>query len=144
MRIYLLLIAAFFTLGVQAQSSVLGKWKTIDDETNKPKSIVEVYEENGKVYGKILKLFRGPDEDQDPDCTKCTDDRKNQRIIGMQIIRDMKNHGDYWDDGTIVDPKNGKVYSCQLTLKNDNELDVRGYLGFSFIGRSQTWIRVKE
>ena len=124
--------------------AVLGKWNTIDDETGRKKSVVEIYKEGDKLYGKIVELFRLPDEDPDPICDECDEDdpRYNQKVLGMVILEGLEWDDDEWDDGTIMDPKNGKVYSCKLWLK-DGKLQVRGYLGFSLIGRSQTWIRVK-
>ena len=132
----LLCVAMSFSLS--AQSDIVGKWKTIDDETGKPKSIVEIYEKDGKAYGKIVKLFRGPNEEQDPVCTECDDDRKNKKIIGMEIIRGMEKDGDEWEDGTILDPKNGKIYDCEIWREGD-ELKVRGYIAFLF--RTQTWLK---
>lgn len=135
-------------LQIQAQEykadDVLGKWNTIDDETGRKKSIVELYKEGDKLYGKVVKLFRLPDEDPDPVCDKCDEDdpRYNKKVLGMVILEGLEWDGEEWDDGTIMDPKNGKVYSCKLWLK-DGELQVRGYIGFSLIGRSQTWIRVE-
>lgn len=129
-------------IALQAGAQVTGKWKTIDDETGKPKSIVEITERDGKLFGTIVKLFRGPDEDQDPLCTECDDDRKDQRIIGMEIIRDLEADGDEWAEGTICDPKTGKVYDCKLWVdeENQNQLNVRGYL--FFIYRTQYWVRI--
>ncbi|MBN8701634.1 MAG: DUF2147 domain-containing protein [Bacteroidetes bacterium] len=138
--IHTLLIIVLVTLGMSAQS-VVGKWKTIDDKTGKPKSVVEIFEKNGKLYGKIIKLFRTPQEDQDPICDKCDDDRKNKKIINMEIIRDMKKDGDEWEDGTIMDPNNGTVYDCKLWLEGGN-LKVRGYV--LFVYRTQTWLPYKE
>lgn len=122
--------------------TVLGKWKTIDDETGEAKSIVEIYEQNGVVYGKVIQLFRKPNEEQDPVCDKCEDDRKGQKVMGMIIIRDMKLQDGYYKGGTICDPKNGKVYKCEMWLKSgdSNALELRGYLGWFF--RTQTWYRV--
>ena len=125
------------TFMLEAQS-ILGKWKTIDDDTNKEKSIVEIYMEGGKAYGKIVQLFREPGEDPDPYCDKCTDERKDQRVIGMTIIREMENDQDEWEDGDILDPENGKVYSCKL-WREDDKLMVRGYVAFFF--RTQTWLK---
>ena len=122
-----------------AQSDILGKWKTIDDETGKEKSIVELYMKGQELYGKIVKLFRAPDEDPDPLCDECSDDRKDQKVIGMEILRDMELDDDEWEDGTICDPKNGKVYNCKIWLEND-QLKVRGYVAFFY--RTQTWSRV--
>ena len=126
---------------VTHSQSVIGKWKTIDDETGKAKSIVEIYEKDGKLYGKIIELFREPGEVQDPVCEECPGDRKGQKINGMEIIRDMEQDGSEYDEGTIHDPKTGKVYDCKLWLNEDdpNKLMVRGYVAFFF--RTQEWIR---
>lgn len=123
---------------------VIGKWNTIDDETGRKKSVVEIYKKGDKLYGKIIKLFRLPDEDPDPVCDECDKDdpRYNKKIVGMVILEGLEWDDDEWDDGKILDPKNGKVYSCKLWIEDGN-LQVRGYMGFSLIGRSQTWIRVK-
>ncbi|MAE08633.1 MAG: hypothetical protein CL661_07730 [Bacteroidetes bacterium] len=135
-------------LQIQAQEfktdDVLGKWNTIDDETERKKSVVEIYKEGDKLYGKIIELFRLPDEDPDPVCDECDEDdpRYNQKVNGMVILEGLEWDDDQWDDGKILDPKNGKIYSCKLWIE-DGDLQVRGYLGFSFIGRSQTWIRVE-
>ena len=124
---------------VQAQS-IFGKWKTIDDETNEPKSIVEITERDGKIYGKIIQLFRGPDEDPDPLCTECPeeDSRYNKQVLGMEIIRNMEPDGSEFTGGTILDPKVGKIYRCRLWLE-ENNLKVRGYWGPFF--RTQTWVK---
>ena len=125
----------------------IGKWKTIDDETGKEKSIVEIYEQNGKLYGKVIELFRGPEEDPDPICDECDEDdpRYNKKVRGMVILEGLEFDGDdEWEDGEILDPKNGEVYSCYITLENENKLKVRGYIGFSLIGRTQYWHRVTD
>ena len=134
----LLGVLMFLACSVQAQE-IFGKWKTIDDETNKPRSIVEIYKQDGKAYGKIIKLFRERGEDPNPVCDKCTDYRKDQLVIGMTIIKDMEVDGKEWEDGDILDPDNGKVYSCKLWIEGD-ELMVRGYVAFFF--RTQTWQKV--
>ncbi|MDH5365435.1 MAG: DUF2147 domain-containing protein [Cyclobacteriaceae bacterium] len=123
-----------------AQTSPVGKWKTIDDETGKEKSIVEIYEHNGKYYGKIIKLFRKPNEEQDPICDECDEDdpRYNQKIIGMKIITDMVKDGDEYEDGEILDPNNGKIYSCKF-WREGNTLYLRGYWGFIY--RTQEWVK---
>ena len=121
-------------------SAITGQWQTIDDETSKPKSIVEIYEQAGKVYGKIVQLFRKPEEDPDPVCHKCTDYRKNQKVIGMVILEQLEPKGKEWSGGKILDPANGKIYDCKIWLE-DGQLKVRGYLGLFF--RTQTWQRVK-
>lgn len=137
------LIFSFLFSNVFAQS-VLGKWKTIDDETGKPKSIIQIYKKNGKLYGKIVKLYRKKGEEPDPICEVCPGKRKNRKIIGMNIITALEQDGDEWegDDG-ILDPNNGKLYDCELRLDEDDpdKLQVRGYIAFFY--RTQTWIRVK-
>lgn len=126
-----------------AQTS-LGKWVTIDDNTGKKKSIVLLYKEGDKMYGKIVYLY--PREGREPNakCTKCTDDRKNEPLVGLQLVRDMEWNGGAWVDGTIVDPETGKVYDLKMWVEKDrpDELNVRGYIGPFF--RTQTWQRVKD
>ena len=124
-------------------NSIVGRWKTIDDETGEPKSIVTIYEQDGKYYGRIDSLFRKPGEDPDPVCDKCPEDdpRYNKKIKGMVIIKDMvkDDDEDEYEDGTILDPKKGKIYDCKLWVEDGN-LKVRGYIMFLY--RTQTWYRV--
>lgn len=145
-RFSLMLFFAFlFLLSSQTfaqQDPIIGKWKTIDDETGEPKSIVEIYMRNGKFYGRVDSLFRKPGEDPNPVCDKCPEDdpRYNKPVLGMEIIKDMEKDGDEYTGGTILDPKKGKVYRCKLWIE-DGKLKVRGYLAFFY--RTQTWYRVK-
>ena len=134
-----LLLGAVSSMSAQ---TLTGKWKTIDDEIpGRVKSIVEITEQDGKYYGTVVELFRLPDEDQDPHCTKCSDDRKDKRVLGMQIVRDMEVGDGEWEEGTICDPKNGRVYDCKMWLEDGEPdvLKVRGYWGFLF--RTQEWHR---
>lgn len=137
----LTLSIAFLGIAEVKAQGVIGKWKTIDDETGKARSVVEIYEKNGKLYGKVIKLFRDPGEDQNPVCSKCEDDRKGKRIIGMEIMRDMVKDGNEYEDGTILDPKSGSVYDCKIWVE-DGKLQVRGYIAFLF--RTQTWLPYRE
>ena len=125
-----------------AKAPIVGKWKTIDDETNEPKSIVEITEREGKYYGKIVKLFLKEGDDPNPICDECADDddRKNKPTVGLEIIRDMELDGKKYEGGTILDPKDDKVYKCKLWVEEDN-LMVRGYIAFFF--RTQTWLPVE-
>ena len=132
---FLIIVLGLFPMASTAQS-IAGQWVTIDDNTGKKRSIVEIYEEGGKYFGKITKLFREPGEDQDPVCDECEDHRKNQKIIGMNIITDMRKEGDELTGGEIMDPENGSVYKCKIWRDGD-ELKVRGYLYFLY--RTQTW-----
>ncbi len=136
-KITLILLSSIFISNTYGQS-IIGTWKSIDDETGKEKSIVEIYIKDGKAFGKITKLFLTPNEDQDPTCTECTDYRKGKKVIGMTIITNMVKDGDEWEDGEIMDPNNGKIYDCKLWVE-DGKLKVRGYIAFFF--RTQTWLK---
>lgn len=131
----LLLTLVFSLFGVLSFAQIEGKWKTIDDETKQAKSIVEIYKKGDQYYGKVSQLLIKP---ANPNCVDCKDDRKNKPILGMEIIRGLKKDGDEFTGGTITDPKTGKTYKCTITRSGDN-LNVRGYVGISLMGRTQTW-----
>ena len=114
-------------------------WITQDDETGKKKSEVLLYKNNGKLYGKIINLLL--EEDKGKLCVNCKGENKNLPIEGMVIVEGLKLNGKTWEEGTILDPKSGKTYSCYITFDDDNTLKVRGYIGFSLLGRTQKWIR---
>lgn len=120
-----------------------GRWKTIDDETGNPKSIVNVWIEDGKLKGKIVQLIRQPDEEPDPICDVCVGDRKDKKINGMEIVWGLEGENGVWTDGYILDPGNGKTYGCNMKVLEDGRLEVRGFIGFSLIGRTQYWQRVE-
>lgn len=128
-----------------ANDKILGQWTTIDDSTNKPKSIVNIYEKDGKYFGKIERLFRKETEDQNPKCDKCKGDDNGKEIIGLEILKDFKAVSETkLEDGKITDPSNGKVYSCKIELiENGEKLKVRGFVGISLLGRTQVWQRKK-
>lgn len=133
------LLLFIFNISTSAQG-VLGKWKTIDDETGKAKSIIKVYKaKNGKVYGKVLDVLDKSNGDN-PICKKCKDDRKDKPIKGMILIKSLKQNGKYWQGGKILDPEKGKEYSCKIWL-DSGKLKVRGYWGMFY--RTQTWHKVK-
>lgn len=138
-------LAVLFTTSALAQEkSAVGRWTTIDDETKKPRSVISIYEENGKLFGKIEKIFPEPNEEQNPTCVKCEGALKNQPIIGMVILRDLKKDDDEWTGGTILDPSNGKTYKCKIAVEDGGKkLKVRGYIGLSLIGRTQHWVRAE-
>ena len=142
-KMILILSMMLFATTLYAQhEDITGLWKTIDDETGNPKSIVKIYIEDGKLFGDVVKLFRKADEDPDPICDKCDEDdpRFNQKILGMTIINDMEFQEDdnEWEDGEIMDPKKGKTYDCKLWIE-DEKLQVRGYV--LFFHRTQEWLR---
>lgn len=133
-----------FAAGAFAQGPTPeGRWKTIDDKTGRTKAIVHIVKDGDALRGSIEKLFRLPEEIQDPVCKACAGDRKDKRIVGMTILWDLRAVDGAWDKGSILDPENGKIYRCKASLSADGQsLTVRGYLGFSLLGRSQTWKRV--
>lgn len=138
-KIIFAFVALFFATLSYAQ--IEGKWKTIDDETGQEKSIVEIFKKSdGKYYGKVTQLLIKPAK---PTCVDCKDDRKNKPILGMEVVRGLKKDGNEFTGGTITDPKTGKTYKCTITRAGD-KLNVRGYVGFSLIGRSQTWHKLKS
>ena len=121
-------------------ASPVGLWETIDDKTGKPTAVVEIFEKDARLFGRIAEILTGADAKSV--CVACTDDRKNQPIIGMIIIRSIKPSGPEYSGGDILDPDSGSVYRCKMHLeKNGSELIVRGYIGLSLFGRSQTWHR---
>ena len=128
-------------LSVRGQGTVTGKWKSVDDKSGDVRSIVEITERGSKLYGRIVRIFPRPHEDPDPVCNECSsdDDRYKKKILGMEIIRDMKKDDDEYAGGQILDPEVGKIYRCKLWLEGET-LKVRGYLGPFF--RTQTWQRV--
>ncbi|SRR5690606_3654579 len=132
-------LSVIASLGLQAQT-VTGKWKTIDDETGKPKSIVEITEDNGKIYGKVIEILT---DKKDAKCDKCPGADKGKPIKGLTIIKGLKKDGSEYSGGTITDPGSGKEYKCALKLDGADKLNVRGYIGIQALGRTQTWIRVK-
>ncbi len=120
--------------------SPIGLWKTFDEKTGREKAIVRIYESGGKLFGKIVQSFKPGAETRV--CVPCSDERKNQHIIGLVIIRNMKRDGDQYVGGDILDPESGAVYHSKMHLEQDGaRLVVRGYIGFSLLGRSQTWQR---
>jgi uncharacterized protein (DUF2147 family) len=127
-----------------AQNTPVGLWKTIDDDGKTAKSQVRISEQGGTLVGSIDKLL-DPKDPGDAKCDKCTDDRRNQPILGLQIIRGVKAEGDgVWGQGEILDPNNGKTYRTRLKpVDGGKKLEVRGYIGAPLFGRTQTWVRVE-
>lgn len=142
MKNIVLFLILFTSINSFSQTCV-GKWVTIDDATGKKKSMVELYKVDGKLYGKIVYLFPREGREENPKCKKCTDDRKDQPLVGLQIVRGLKWDGSFWEEGTIVDPENGKIYTVKMWLEegNSNYLNVRGYIGPFY--RTQKWVKVE-
>ncbi len=141
----LVLACAAFAAGAQSTSPA-GAWKTIDDDTKKEKSVVRIVDTGGVYSGKIEKLLEST---MAPDavCKECTDDRKDKPVVGLLIVRNMKQSADdksVFEGGDILDPANGKVYKAKMKLiDNGSKLEVRGFVGISLLGRTQTWVRAE-
>jgi uncharacterized protein (DUF2147 family) len=130
-------LLAFAVVSLQAQS-ITGRWKTIDDESGEGRSIVEIFERDGKYFGKVIRIFTKPGEEPDPVCKECPKDdaRYGKKVIGMEILRNMEKVNDYYDEGDILDPEIGKIYRCKVWVEG-NTLKVRGFWGPFY--RTQTW-----
>ena len=124
-------------------ASLAGLWQSTDDKTGKPRSLIRISESNGEYSATIEKGLLATDTGEAV-CEQCTDERKGQKIVGMTIARHLKQNGNVYEGGDILDPENGKIYKCKMTLNpNGNDVEVRGFIGISLIGRSQHWKRVE-
>jgi uncharacterized protein (DUF2147 family) len=143
-KVYLNLFFCFlalFSYLAHADNSPIGLWKTIDDSTGKPRSLIRISDKNGELIATVEKGLLPTDTSNDL-CDKCTDERKGKSLIGMIIMDGMKAKGDVYEGGHILDPDNGKVYQCKIKLDSTGkQLEVRGFIGVSLIGRSQIWVR---
>lgn len=140
-RVCVVLGLALLSGGALAEGSVAGLWKSIDDKTGKPRSLIRISENAGVLEGVIEKLI--DPKEPDPKCDKCTDERKDKPVQGMKIITGLKQDGDgHANGGKILDPENGKVYDVKVkVVEAGKKLEVRGFLGVSLLGRTQVWVR---
>ena len=120
---------------------VVGVWKTIDDKSNEARSLIQLSIEDDKLVGKIIKIFPQPGQAENPTCEMCTGELKNAPILGLQIVNGLSLVNGKWEDGSILDPDNGKNYKCKIWLEGD-VLKVRGYIGFFY--RTQQWLRYQS
>ncbi|MGA3025944.1 MAG: DUF2147 domain-containing protein [Bryobacteraceae bacterium] len=136
-------VAAVFAAAVSlcaADLSPEGLWKTTDDKTGKPKGLVRIYQENGAFFGRV-EVSLDPAKAKEV-CDLCKDERRNQPVVGMVVMRNMRKNGDEYNGGDILDPDIGTVYRCKFRVEDQGrKLIVRGFIGFSLFGRSQTWVR---
>ena len=143
-NLLLSLLLCFFTVFsyfAHADNSPVGLWKTIDDTTGKPHSLIRISDKNGELIATIEKGLLPTDSPNDV-CDKCEGARKGKPLIGMVIMDGMKAKGDTFEGGHILDPDNGEIYNCKIKLDGTgNKLEVRGFIGISLIGRSQIWMR---
>lgn len=119
--------------------TIVGTWKTIDDKTKLATSHIEIYQEGDAYFGKVVRMLR---DDPSSLCTKCTGDKKDQPIMDMVILRNMKKVKKGYSEGFILDPESGKEYDCNIYLESNDKLILRGYIGAPLFGRSQDWFRV--
>jgi uncharacterized protein (DUF2147 family) len=141
---YILLSIFIFSSYSNAQLNdpVLGIWKTIDEKTNKPSSLIRLDEKNGELIGVVTELIPTPGEALVTHCNLCKDERKGKAIIGMVIMKGLKRVGQgSWSGGEILDPEEGEIYKVKITMVNDKTLEVRGYIGIPLLGRTQLWVR---
>lgn len=121
-------------------ASPVGLWQPLDS-AGKPQGLIRIFEANGLYYGRVEPS--SPDDDRNARCTRCTDDRHDQPIIGLLLLRHLKPENGEYVGGDILDPDTGRVYNCTLRLTNGGrDAVMHGYLGISLLGRSQTWRRV--
>ncbi len=123
----------------------VGVWKQIDDKTGTARAQVKITESGGVLTGRIEKLL-AKDARHDAVCDKCSDDRKNQPVIGLEILRDLKPTSDpeTWDGGTVLSVLEGKIFKCRLrVIEGGAKLEMRGYVGIALVGRTQVWERLK-
>ncbi|QDQ24889.1 DUF2147 domain-containing protein [Chitinimonas arctica] len=133
-----LLLAVTSCMALADASSPVGNWMNISDKTKKAEAVIQIWEEKGELHGKLTKLL----DSKDTLCTSCKDERKNKPLIGLEIIWGVKKDGDIWSGGKILDPDSGDIYSVKMELADGGQkLKVRGFMGFSLLGRTQTWVR---
>jgi uncharacterized protein (DUF2147 family) len=138
------LLAAGVPLHAQEPSAV-GLWEQVDEKTGRAESWFKITERNGVYEGRIVKIFPRPGDDENWVCDKCEGAEKGAPVLGLALIKGMRREGSGYKDGTIMDPRDGSVYRALMTLSRDGQhLEVRGYLGISLFGRSQTWNRLPD
>lgn len=139
MKIYAILLSFFVVTPVLASPSVEGLWTTIDDNTGKPRGQVELYRVGDELRGKVISII---DPAAKRSCHECPQPFTDKPVLGLEFMWGLTEKEGIWQDGQILDPKTGDIYKSRVVISDDgNSLDVRGYTGFTLLGRSQTWLR---
>ena len=127
------------------EPSAVGLWEQVDEKTGRAESWFKITERNGVYEGVIVKIFPRPGDDENFVCDKCEGAEKGAPVLGLKLIKGMRRNGMGYENGTIMDPRDGSVYRALMKLTPDGQhLEVRGYLGISLFGRSQTWNRLPD
>jgi uncharacterized protein (DUF2147 family) len=145
--IYSLVLSSLLIANAIAQNSdpAVGVWKTIDDKTNQPASLIKIEEVNGSLEGTIIKTFPRPNETPLVTCNLCKDELKDKPIIGLKIMSGLKQDSPgKWSGGKILDPKEGEYYKVKLNTDDGKKMDVRGYIGVPLLGRTQVWYKAEQ
>jgi uncharacterized protein (DUF2147 family) len=140
-KMILVVLCCCLALSVEAQT-IFGKWQSINSKTGNVDGTIEIYKENNKAYAKIIEISNPADRDKI--CIYCKGANKNKPILGLTILEGLKENGDEWSGGKIVDPRNGNSYKCYIKLKDNNTLKLRGYIGISLFGRTEYWRRLVD
>jgi uncharacterized protein (DUF2147 family) len=126
----------------QTAPTPIGRWRSFDDKTGQPKSIIAITEINGELQGTVERVFSPPAPNSNPSCDKCSGDRKNKPIVGMQMLWGMKKDGDEYSGGHILEPETGKEVRAKMkVVEGGQKLEVRGFVGFALAGRTAMWTR---
>ena len=138
-------LVAFSGTAYAQTDPAIGVWKTIDDKTNQPASLIKIEQVNGVLEGTIIKTYPRPNETPLVNCNLCKDDRKDKPIVGMKIMTDLKqDQPGVWSGGKILDPKEGEVYKVKIATEDGKKMDVRGYIGVPLLGRTQVWYKAEQ
>lgn len=142
MKKYFLTVVLFVVCITSQSQTIFGKWHSTNEETGEVDSVIEVYKKDGKAFAKVVGI-KDPAR-QNVVCDLCKGENKNKPILGLNILTGLEKDGDEWSGGKILDPRNGKIYKCYIKLENANKLKIRGYIGFSLIGKTAYWTRADE
>ena len=142
-NVFTVLLLACATQASAAVETPAGDWRTFDDHTGLERSLIRIEVNNGVLTGRVVSTIDPVEATHT--CDKCEDDRRGQKLIGLQIIRDMRLDGDAWTGGSVLDPQTGSIYRGTIRLADDGQkLELRGYIGIPLFGRSQTWLRAQK